>query len=1580
MPGAKIVLNSRFFHIARAGEKADGKHAMTRDAAMGLVNYVGTRESVELNVNQTSMNGEEITALNLDPLKVSAEVAALPATSKQMKTIADLLWEIPEAKKGLEYQDFKANPTIENASELISYAAEIGLGFAVDLGKAKNLIEYVGKRPGVDRVGEHGLFSSEPNVDIRKAQEEIASCKGKIWTHVISLRREDADALGYDHQKPWRDLVLQKIDVIAEASNIPISKLHWYAGMHNTTHHPHIHLFVFTDDPKVGHLNVSGINKMKATFSEVIFADERRHIYEHKTEIRDSLKQKIDNILSDVQNGSADQLNRKQMDSLSEKLLHLGEQLKDRPGKLQYGWIKDLGIRREVNAIMSGLADAPAIRQLYELYCEDHKDLQRMYRNDPKDIGPIIENREFDSIKNKIIRAAVAISKNAPELDGTLITITDPNDLQVTGENRQSSMTGTGDPLSDEESLFLSAPDERLDWMPPQDEENPFEPDSASATRISDTGNDRDWDRKKPSDRTKDSFEECFDKAMNGDIEAKYQLARRYFYGNDVERDYDQAQMWYGLAAAAGHSFAKYELGKMYLYGIGIEKNQELGTEYCLDAYWNFRASVEKSYGFDVGRSVDDGTAEKEGFTGIKAAAYLMYTLGRMEYAGEGMPRDYSKAYQWFRLSADGGHVHSNYRLAKMYYAGEGIRQDYAMAESYFRTAADGKDKYAYYALGKMFDTGIGAEQNYKKAADWYTKASMENVSYADYRLAKMYSNGQGVEKDDELADALYQKALNEFIEQDKQQPDADTEFRVANMYLKGLGVEKNPEEGLKWLGLCCEKKNARAQYQLAGMYQKGEGVPQDEIKAQSLYSEALTGFLEQEKETPAAYVEYQIAGMYKYGNGTEQDDEIAFQWYVEAAEKGHPHAAYYTARACYEGTGTEQSYSDAVKWYQKAANGGDAYAMYALGKMYRDGMGMELNSEQAYQYFLAAAKLEHEFAQFAAAEALLSGTGVKKNVQGAVDWFQKCAEKGNLFAFYQLGRIYSEEDMLDEKKARLYYALALAGFIEQEKEEENAQTEYCIASMLLDGLGTEKDVESAVKWFSKSAKQNNPYAAYKLGEIFSDENQPCYDQKKASRFYRQAFDGFLNQEQEEADARLEYRVASMYLEGKGTEKDVKAAVQWFTLSAEKENNYAAYQLGEIFSDEKQPCRDMEKANNFYRQALNGFLEQEEEEADTQLEYRIANMYLAGKGAKKDVEAAVRWFSKSAEKNNSYAAYRLGEIFSDEKQPGRDQEKASRFYRQALDGFLKQEQDEADPQLEYRIAGMYSAGKGVEKDVAAAVRWFSKSADRNNFYSAYQLGELLSDKELPKDTEELKGLYSSLSGLSEENRKAIASMDKYHLINALRFCSNTYYTKALTGYIESEAKDPDDKIEYKIAQMYHSGKGTIKNDPKAFQWFSLSASKGNAYAQFQVARMLEKGEGIATNKRQAQMIYASALAGFLKILQEKPDADLLYKVGMMYESGLGTKRDLSTAKQYYAEAAAEGNIHAQLRLNQIQAYHNQAAVSAVMGLFSAFAYSLGDNIKDSTTRKYRHDRKLVQKQKVLKEVHGHQYDDQEEIM
>ena len=55
MSGARIVLNSRYIHIAQPGEKA-GKFAMTKDAAVGLVEYIGTREGVSLNLNENALN------------------------------------------------------------------------------------------------------------------------------------------------------------------------------------------------------------------------------------------------------------------------------------------------------------------------------------------------------------------------------------------------------------------------------------------------------------------------------------------------------------------------------------------------------------------------------------------------------------------------------------------------------------------------------------------------------------------------------------------------------------------------------------------------------------------------------------------------------------------------------------------------------------------------------------------------------------------------------------------------------------------------------------------------------------------------------------------------------------------------------------------------------------------------------------------------------------------------------------------------------------------------------------------------------------------------------------------------------------------------------------------------------------------------------------------------------------------------------------------------------------------------------------------------------------------------------------
>lgn len=229
MQGAKLILNTRYFSIAKPGEQVSD-YKLSREHVKQLVIYAGTRETVSLEVKYENIN--------------------LSATLNQQQTIDELIKELQngnenEGKETFEYKDYLEAPTRQNASELISRLSEMILygSNAKSIDEIENLVDYAANRPGVVRVGEHGLFSSFPNVDLAKVAEEISTHEGNIWTHILSLRREDADKLGYDSQQPWRDLVMAHIDDIAEVHDIKVENLRWYAAMHNTGHHPHIHLF-----------------------------------------------------------------------------------------------------------------------------------------------------------------------------------------------------------------------------------------------------------------------------------------------------------------------------------------------------------------------------------------------------------------------------------------------------------------------------------------------------------------------------------------------------------------------------------------------------------------------------------------------------------------------------------------------------------------------------------------------------------------------------------------------------------------------------------------------------------------------------------------------------------------------------------------------------------------------------------------------------------------------------------------------------------------------------------------------------------------------------------------------------------------------------------------------------------------------------------------------------------------------------------------------------------------------------------------------------------------------------------------
>ena len=238
------------------------------------INYIGTREGVE---------------------KVGSTTSSLPATDRQKSLIEDILAKIPDANRMHEYHDYIQRPTRENASEFITQALENNLDI---IAKKKNYMDYLANRPGVEIIGTHGLFSNEGEpVVLSRVAEEVANHPGVIWTNVISLRREDAERLGYDSAAQWQALLRSRVQLLCENYKIDSRNLKWYAAFHNESHHPHVHLVVYSSDPSEGYLTAKGIDAMRSAYAHDIFRQEFLSIYEKATEQRNQLKEQAEKSL-----------------------------------------------------------------------------------------------------------------------------------------------------------------------------------------------------------------------------------------------------------------------------------------------------------------------------------------------------------------------------------------------------------------------------------------------------------------------------------------------------------------------------------------------------------------------------------------------------------------------------------------------------------------------------------------------------------------------------------------------------------------------------------------------------------------------------------------------------------------------------------------------------------------------------------------------------------------------------------------------------------------------------------------------------------------------------------------------------------------------------------------------------------------------------------------------------------------------------------------------------------------------------------------------------------------------------------
>ena len=372
----KIIFTSRY--IKNPASSNAGK----------LIKYIGTREGVE---------------------ELPNGVDNSPATKTQNDLICTALKTVPEAWDYPEMKSYLENKTKSNATEFLNEFLERNVD---RIDSVKKLVNYYAERPGVEKLGNHGLFSQTDNkINLDEVAEEVSNHNGIVWTHVISFKREDAERLGYNNANAWKNLVRRNILEIAKAHKIEPSDLQWYGAFHNTTHHPHIHLMVYSKSGQ-GYLTNKGIESMRSVFGNDIFRNEQYKLFEMQTEIRDELKNEAKNVIDDlVAKIDSDVYVSDKMVELFRKL---DEQLKSYNGRLMYGYLPK-SIKEIVNSIVAELANDKNLAKLYSRWNEINREKLSLYYDNEKPDIPLEDNKEFRSIKNYILKSVILISQTTSE-------------------------------------------------------------------------------------------------------------------------------------------------------------------------------------------------------------------------------------------------------------------------------------------------------------------------------------------------------------------------------------------------------------------------------------------------------------------------------------------------------------------------------------------------------------------------------------------------------------------------------------------------------------------------------------------------------------------------------------------------------------------------------------------------------------------------------------------------------------------------------------------------------------------------------------------------------------------------------------------------------------------------------------------------------------------------------------------------------------------------------------------------------------------------------------------------------------
>ena len=441
---------------------------------------------------------------------------------------------------------------------------------------------------------------------------ELEHYEGNVWTHIISLKREDAERYGYDHAEAWRNLLRAHRNEIAEAMHIPPNDFRWYAAFHNEGNHPHVHMMAWSVKSGQAYLNRDGIRQIKSELTNDIFRHELVQVLEQKSASRDALVREARDALRELTR----EMRRGVVDcpELEDRMQSLAQTMSMVGGKHQYGYLKK-PIKQQVDEIVDELEELPVVRACYERWMELQEQVDGYYKDEKRKRVKLSEQKEFRAIKNAVIQIADQINAG---------TVT----------------------LEDRDARELDERDERADYW------------TELRRRIEDSA--------LTMDERRDAAAEQETLAEGGDAEAQLLLGRLYRDGGVLIPDTVNAAYWFDRAARQDVAAAQYALGKLLLAPDAEAHDAEAGLHWLERAaqsghsYAAYRLGKECLMGVNTEKNITKAVSwfERSAEAGNP---FAQYALGKLYLDGALVPKDVALGMAYMERSAQQGNAYAQF-------------------------------------------------------------------------------------------------------------------------------------------------------------------------------------------------------------------------------------------------------------------------------------------------------------------------------------------------------------------------------------------------------------------------------------------------------------------------------------------------------------------------------------------------------------------------------------------------------------------------------------------------------------------------------------------------------------------------------------------------------------------------------------------------------------------------------------------------------------------------------------------------------------------------------------------------------